>query len=252
MSDKTPKYYIRFSNAQDFKNVLDFYDINVHANVRKRQHELMKELVEDGAVILIEDEKGKIVASSITYPHKTTDKNGVEHVEWQEIGSTRMVLNGYPGLFDAMIAMQTLRSFLVEPPEEVFVARMHTVPVQNMAKKLGWREYTAPQALIDRQKKSVSAEDQSTAPPDINWFHCGVEALPVMAKWMEKSMSDNILVNKKTGEKIELDYSKSTFYKLFGPEIKELAKKDIGDVDKPDPTQNVRQRRDKWLKNFFR
>lgn len=252
MSEKIPKYYIRFSNSQDFKNVLDFYDINVHANVRKRQHELMKQLVEDGAVILIEDEKGKIVASSITYPHKTKDKNGVEHVQWQEIGSTRMVLNGYPGLFDAMIAMQTLRSFLVEPPEDVFVARMHTVPVQNMAKKLGWRGYVAPQELIDIQKKSVSAEDQSTAPPGINWFHCGVEALPVMAKWMEKSMDDGVLVNKKTGEKIELDYSKSTFFKMFGEEIKGLAKKDFGDVEKPDPQQSVRQRRDKWLKNFFR
>lgn len=252
MSDKPTKYFVRFSSTADFDKIVEFYDLNAHKNVRKRQHELMKKLVEDGAVVMIEDAQGKIVAASITYPHTVTDKNGIEHVQWQEIGTTRIVLNGYPGLFDAMVTMQTLRSFLVEPPEGTFVAQMHTAPVQGMAEKLGWRRMEAmPDGLMDAKIRSVDPADVPNL-STTNWFLCGIEALPVMASRMVKSIDNPVLENKKTGEKIELDYSKSTFFKLFGDEIRQLATKTYGDVDKPEANQNVRQRRDKWLKNFFR
>ena len=250
--EKPKKYYVRFSKEADFDKVCEFYDMNAHKNVRKRQQELVKKLVKDGAVVIIEDEHGAIVASSITYPHKVTDSDGVEHVKWQELGTTRCVLNGYPGLFDAMIAMQTMRAFLVEPPESVFVAQMHTTPVQTMAGKLGWRRLDeAPDGLMDAKIKSIDPADVP-ALSTTNWFHCGVEALPIMAKWMEKTLDNPVLENKKTGEKIELDFSKSTFFKLFADEIRDLAKRDYGDVDKPNANQNIRRRRDRWLKDFFR
>lgn len=251
-TDKPTKYFIRFSAKEDFDKIVEFYDLNAHKNVRKRQTELMKKLAEDGAVVIIEDEKGKIVAASITYPHTVTDKNGQERVEWQEVGTTRIVLNGYPGLFDAMVTMQTLRAFLVEPPNSTFVAQMHTTPVQGMAEKLGWRRLgNMPDGLMDAKVKSVDPADVPNLSTN-NWFLCGIEALPVMAKNMVKSMDNPVLENKKTSEKIELDYSKSTFFKLFGDEIRVLATKDYGDVEKPDAAQSVRQRRDRWLKNFFR
>lgn len=250
MTDAPEKYYVRFSTAQDFDKISDFYDLNSHKNVLKRQTALMQQLCDDGAIVLIEDAKGKIVASSITYAHKTTDAAGVEHVKWQEVGTTRCVLNGYPGLFDAMIAMQTLRSFLVEPPENVFVAQMETTPVQNLAGKLGWRrlEGGPPQDLLDGKAKTVS-DGHAT---DNDWFICGMEALPTMAKWMEKAIDNPVLENKKTGVKIELDFSKSTFFKIFNDEIRQLAKRDFGDVEKPDKDQSVKHRRDKWLKHYFR
>ena len=60
------------------------------------------------------------------------------------------------------------------------------------------------------------------------------------------------LVFEKTGVKIELDFSKSTFFKVFNDEIRQLAKRDFGDIEKPDKDQSVKHRRDKWLKNYFR
>ncbi|MDE1152640.1 MAG: hypothetical protein PW788_08900 [Micavibrio sp.] len=250
MTDQPKKYFVRFSNANDFDKISDFYDLNSHKNVLKRQTELMEKLTEDGAVIIIEDEKGTIVASSITYAHKTTDKDGVEHVNWQEIGTTRSVLNGFPGVFDAMIAMQTLRAFLVEPPEKTFAAQMETLPVQTLAGKLGWRRLQGdpPEKLLEGKAKTV-ADGHAT---DNDWFILGLEGLPTMAKWMEKTMDNPVLENKKTGEKIELDFSKSTFFKMFSYEIRNLAKRDFGDINTPDPQQNVKSSRDKWLKNFFR
>lgn len=249
---KPTKYFVRFSQPEDEKKIFEFYDLNAHQNVRKREANMLRERINDGAVVLIEDEKGKIIASSITYPHKVKDSDGVEHVKWQEVGSTRIVLNGYPGLFDAMVTMQVLRSFLVEPPEDRFVARMHTAPVQGMAHKLGWRSYKASQQLIEAQKKSVDINDPSAAPPDANWFQAGMEALPVMASWMVKAMDNPVLENKKTGEKIELDFSKSAFFNVFEAEIRNLGGKNFGSADTPDLNEGVQKRRDRWLKNYFR
>jgi hypothetical protein len=79
-----------------------------------------------------------------------------------------------------------------------------------------------------------------------------MEALPTMAKWMENAFDNPVVTNKKTGEQIELDFSKSTFFKMFKDEIKNLAGRDFGDVNTPDKNQNMHQRRDKWLKKFFR
>ncbi|MBL8711435.1 MAG: hypothetical protein JNM12_00940 [Alphaproteobacteria bacterium] len=247
---KPPKYFIRFSQDADFDKISDFYDLNSHKNVLKRQTELMKQLTEDGAVVIVEDEKGKIVAASITYAHSAKDEHGVEHIKWQELGTTRCVLNGYPGLFDAMIAMQTLRAFLVEPPDNMFVAQMETTPVQNLAKKLGWRELGGDPSddMLEAKKKTVTHGHATKN----DWYVCGMEALPTMAKWMENAVDNPVVTNKKTGEQIELDFSKSSFFNMFKDEIKNLANRDFGDVNTPDKNQNMHQRRDKWLKKFFR
>lgn len=248
---KNPKYFVRFSQPADEKKILEFYDLNSHQNVRKREATILRERINDGAVVLIEDEKGKIVASSITYPHKTTDSDGVEHVKWQEIGSTRIVLNGYPGLFDAMVTMQVLRSFLVEPPEDRFVAQMHTAPVQGMAHKLGWRGFTAKDELIDAKFKTLDPNDLPAASRE-HWYQLGMEGLPVMANWMVKALDNPVLENKKTGEKIELDFSKSTFFAMFEAEIRNLSGKNFGATDAPDMNEGVQKRRDQWLKKHFR
>lgn len=246
------RFFVRFSTSGDFSRILEFYDSNAHENVRRRQSEIMKVLVEDGSVILLEDELGKIVASSITYPHRAMDKNGVKRVMWQEIGTTRCVLNGYPGLFDAMVTMQTLRTILVEPPENVMVAQMKTAPVQNIAQKLGWRrlqEGPPPELLVSKAQTVSDGNGQVTSS---DWFACGVEALPTMAKWMGRAMDSFILEHKATGEKIQLDFSRSSFFNMFHDEIRCMAEKSFGDADSPDQKQNVRKYRDRWLKNFYR
>ena len=63
MTDAPKKYFIRFSVEEDFDRISEFYDLNAHKNVLKREHDLMKQLTTDGAVVLVEDEKGQIVAA---------------------------------------------------------------------------------------------------------------------------------------------------------------------------------------------
>lgn len=251
MTAEPKKYFVRFSEEKDHQKLEEFYHQNAHKNVRKRSPGLIRKLAGDGAVVLVEDEEGVIVAASVSYPHVVKDKDGDDHVMWQEVGSTRIILNGYPGLFDAMIALQTLKTFMVEPPEDRFVAQMRTVPVQNLAGKLGWRKFTAPDGLMKSKIDSIDAADVGAISDD-NWFQCGIEALPVMAAWMTKVMDNPVLENPKTGEKIVLDFSKSKFFKFFEPEIRNLAQKNLGDVENPDMSRGLAKAHKKWLKNLFR
>lgn len=250
-AQKPEKYYIRFSNRADHKNLMEFYDVNAHKNVLKREAQLLKNLIEQGAIVMVEDDKGQIVAASITYPHKIINAQGIEEVKWQEVGTTRIALNGFPGMLDAMVAMQTLRTFLVEPPTDRFVAQMETIPVQNLAKKMGWREMAPPQELLDQKDKTVAADNVNPHSHE-NWYHVGIEAMPALARSMVAAVDSCVLENKKTGKKIEIDYSRSSFAKMFMPEIRALSAKNLGNLEKPDMKKGVATAQKKWIKNFFR
>src|ERR1700722_8574393 len=128
MADEATHYYPRFSQTSDCDSLFAFYDSHLHKNVLQRDPELLKKMIGDGDVVLIEDAAGKIVAASITYPYATADGQGNEDVKWQENGTPRCGLNGY-GLPDALIPLQPLRTFIVEPPSDRFIAQMETTPV---------------------------------------------------------------------------------------------------------------------------
>lgn len=250
MSDQPKKYFVRLSKEDDFQKISEFYQRNTTDKLMKREADLIKQMASDGAIVMIEDTAGKVVAASISYAHTAPDANGVPQVNWQEVGTTQIELNGYPGLFDAMITMQVMRTFLVEPPEKFFVAMMEEGHVQKMAERLGWRrlEGGPEKALLDSQHKGAPSEPVSAH----DWFMLGMEGMPAMAGRMIKVMDNPILENKKTGEKIELDFSKSSFFKMFEKEIRNLSGKTYGNADKPDLNDSVKKRRDEWLKHFFR
>src|SRR5690606_13455390 len=126
---------------------------------------------------------------SISYP-LIVEKDGVSSQKWLEIGTTRMVMNGYPGLFDVMIAMQSLRAYLVEPPDERFVCQMEGAPVRQMAHKLGFRPFVPEQELVDISDSTLSAVYSSGFQ---NWYQAGPEALPVLAKLMRDAIDKPFL-----------------------------------------------------------
>lgn len=248
MTDKAlSKYYVRFSNIDDHEKIMDFYRKNPHSNVSDRHEELMKTMADNGSVILIESDKGEIVGASISYP-LMSEKDSAKQ-QWLEIGTTRMVLNGYPGLFDIMIGMQTLRAYLVEPPDDRFVCQMESPLVRKMAHRLGFRPYEPSEELVRVSDATVEAEETCG---NENWYSAGPEALPVMAKLMRDALDKPYLENPKTGDKIQLDFSKSVFFKLFEPEIRDLANRDLGNPDTPDYSSSVSKNRKEWMHKFFK
>ena len=248
MTNEPARYYPRFSKAGDDKKILDFYDSHEHKNVLKRNAALLKEMISSGAVILIEDATGKIVAASITYPYTAKDANGNEEVKWHEIGTTRCTLNGY-GLVDAMVSMQALRTFVVEPPSDRFIAHMITTPVQNMAKNLGFREFTPLKEVFNLKAKMVPGNNDPQEKKD--WYQLGIEGMPVLARALVKLYDNPVIEHPRTHEKIVLDFSRSNFCQMLMPEIRVLAAANLGDVDKPDLSKGLQKQQKELIRKFF-
>ncbi len=248
MTDEPSRYYPRFSRASDHDKLLDFYNSNAHKNVLKRDTDLLKKMISEGAVVMIEDEAGKIVAASITYPYETKDAHGNEDVKWQEIGTLRCTLNGY-GLLATLVSLQTLHTFLVEPPSDRFIAHMETAPVQNLAMKLGFREFTPSPEIFTLKSAMVPEHNDPLARE--NWYQVGIEAMPVMAGAIVKLFDNPVIENPHTHEKIILDFSRSTFCQMLEPEIRALAAASLGNVDKPDFSLSTKKQQKKLIRDFF-
>ena len=60
------KLFVRYAEPADEKKIFDFYSQNEHQYVAKRDPDVWRERIANGAVTLIEDENGKIVASAIS------------------------------------------------------------------------------------------------------------------------------------------------------------------------------------------
>ncbi len=243
-SPKEPKtYYIRMAQPEDFDKVFDFYTNNDHPSLKKREMQELKERAAHGSIVLIEDEDKNIVAASVCFAYKKKHADGTESVEWTEAGASRISgLNGFPGVFDTMVAAQVLRNYMVEPPEHSFVARMRYEAVQKTAERLGWRK------MDDLGDFDEFLEDDRKN----DWYRLGVEGLPIMAKYMVEAWNKPVITNKKTGEQIRISFERSTMFEKFKDSIEKLAERDYGSVDKPDLTKGIRKHRDEWLVRRFR
>lgn len=240
------KYFVRYSSSDDFDGLMAFYRANPHKNVDERNESLMRTLADNGSVTLIQSaETGEIVAASISYPLNGDDGSQ----KWLEIGTTRSILNGYPGLFDVMIGMQVMRAFLVEPPQERFVCQMESQAVRSMADYLGFRPYVPSEELVRSSDTTLNASE--TCGFD-KWYSAGPEALPVVARRMMDAITKPCLVHAKNGQKIELDFSKSKFFTVFRDEITALADRDLGDHMTPDYSASIAKSSEKWLKAYFK
>lgn len=241
------KYFVRFSNIDDHDKLMEFYAANPHKNVCDRNEEMMRNLADNGSITIIEAEDGTIVGASISYP--LMGENDPNSQKWLEIGTTRIVMNGYPGLFDVMIAMQTLRAYLVEPPEERFVCQMESPAVRKMAARLGFRPYMPSDELV-RVSDATLTVDESAG--NEGWFSAGPEALPVLAKRMLEAIDQPHIAHLKTGEQIKLDFSKSKFFKVFEDEFRNLATRDFGNPDTPDYKTSIAKNRQSWMRWYFK
>ena len=226
------KLFVRFSTSQDETAIFDFYAENQHQFVFQRNPDVWKERIASGAVTLIEDENGKIVASSISYP--IVDSNGVQ--QWTEIGSTRVGLDGI-GLVTPLLSAQVLRAYLLEPPEDRFV--LEIVIGNNHSKhvfmKLGATLFDIPDGLHEKVKSTIAP---GSGKQTVEWFQMGAETIPDLAK----NIKDTILKNKKTGEEYELDFSRCALVIHFKQEVEGLAAKDFGDVKIPDLTRPLKRK----------
>ncbi len=250
---KPEKFYVRYSKPEDAEKIIKFYMDNQHHNVRMRVEKMLTDRIDDGDVVLIENEKGDIVGSSVVYPLMGKDEHGKEVVKWQEIGTLRIIKNGYFGMFNILISAQVMRTMLVEPPEERFVAKINPA-VWPMAEKIGATRWAPTQEVID-SATSTKIPVPGSGDPAENWLQVTREAMPQVARSMLHVIENPMLKHKnfkENGEQIEISFEKIDFIAKFKKEIADLAKKDFGDPNQADPKQTLKDVQRRWMKRNLR
>lgn len=215
------KLYVRFSTKDDTAAISEFYKDNKHPFVFQRDPDIVAERAASGAVTLIEDEKGRIVASSISYPIVVSDGNGNDVQKWTEIGSTRIALEG-AGVFKALISTQIARAFLLEPPDDRFVLEIFKDNERstNVFKKLGAVPFSVPDELVKTVSKTLVPTGEDA---NVIWYQLGPDAMPGLAKNVIECLENPILRNKQTGQEYELDFSRCPLGTLLRPALDKLA-----------------------------
>lgn len=237
------KLFIKFSTQADEKKIFDFYATNQHQFVFQRDPEVWKERISSGAVTLIEDEAGKIVASSISYPIVVKDADGNDVHKWTEIGSTRVSMDGL-GLFKTLLSAQVLRAYLFEPPEDRFALEivLQNAHSKHVFLKNGATAYDIPDDLRDKVMATVT----DTGGQKVEWFQIGGEAMPQFAKNLMDAEKAGKILHKDSGEEYELDFSKCILMTVFKEDVKRVSGLDMGDVKKPDLQNGISAFRKKF------
>lgn len=233
------KLYVRFSTPADEKAIFDFYASNQHAYVFQRDAAVWKERISAGAVTLIEDAQGKIVASSISYPIVVKDAKGDPDHKWTEIGSTRVSLDGI-GLFKTLLSAQILRAFLLEPPSDRFA--LEIVLANAHSKHVFLKNGATPFDIPPELSQQVMATVTDTSGQKVEWFQLGIETIPQFARNLLDAAASPKVVQAATGEEYEIDFSKCALMTAFRQEVGQLAREDFGNAKKPDMTRGLKRR----------
>jgi hypothetical protein len=245
MAEQLPpkKLFVRFADKNDEQKIFDFYAANEHAFVFAREPDVWRERIASGAVTLIEDAQGHIVAAAISYPVVVKNDKGEDEHRWTELGSVRISLQNL-GLFNVLVPAQVMRAFLFETPSDRFVVEI--VPENAHSKhvfaKLGGQPFDIPQTLADKINETISPEDKGT-PTD--WFQLGVENMPLVARMFAGAVDNPVLTDRATGAVYELDFSRCVVATQFMDIVRDIGVQDMGDPAQPHPGKHLRDVRNK-------
>lgn len=203
----TRKFYLRFADSADQQNVFDFYAHNTHPFVFRRDAEVWRERIANGAVTMIEDENKNIVAAAISYPVLLKDANDNEYHAWTEVGSVNVALKD-SGLFTPLVTAHVMRAYLFEPPEERFVAEIKAANTHSFHcfTKSGWREFQVPQNIQDKIFETIVPEDRD---PTARWVFADGDLIAQMAQYIHTHLQQPLRGVQKDGGDYEISFAKS-------------------------------------------
>ncbi|HRI75508.1 MAG: hypothetical protein H3C49_10890 [Alphaproteobacteria bacterium] len=238
------KLFVRYAEPADEKAVFDFYSNNEHEFVAKREPDVWRERIASGAVTLIEDEDGKIVASAISYPVLVKNEQGEEVHKWTELGSVRITQEGL-GLFKTLLSAQVMQAYMMEPPEDRFAIEIviGNQRSKNAFLKHGAVPFDIPKDLQDAVGYSISPDDAGLP---VEWFQLSVEHMPGIAKTLLDAEKNPKIKDRTTGEEYELDFTRCAVMKNLRPALENLAGSDYGDAKVPNEKHGIKSFRDKF------
>lgn len=221
-------YVLRFTEVADFQKVMDFCAATRHASVRSREPEVLKASVAGGAVLVLENPKGGIEGMIAAYPLVSKDEGGREVQKWAEVGSVRILLNGFPGLFETMTAMSVLRAHMLEPPGEAIISRVGHSSLQRRMVAMGWREIEIDPEAAKLSARTKRYEDDlppvaGTAPLTPKWLAADPAQYPAMARQVCRLLDQPVLERADGKTRIGIDFSAAGFVRQFEGALRALA-----------------------------
>ena len=195
---------VRFSGKGDFSRLITFYKSLPHQNVAIRDPDMMKDRMDNGHFIMVEDARtNRIVGASGTYPLGAASDDKAYYVE---IGTTRAALNGL-GLFQVMVCAQALNAFLNAPPGRFIVAEVDPgSPVNDMFRDKAFFEplpRSMAKMLDDAANDTKAVKDTHV----VNWYRGAADRVPAQAQALLKFI-DNPKITTRDGQTVFFDFSK--------------------------------------------
>ena len=197
---------VRFSRRGDLQPVLAFYRSLPHQNVAVRDEQVMRDRIDHGHFILVEDAKsGRLVGASGTYPLGAPTDAAAPYVE---IGTTRAAINGL-GLFQVMVCASALNSFLNAPPGRYIVAEVDPgSPVNDMFQLKAFFQ-PLPRSMAARLDAAANETKAVKDTHVVNWYRGSADKAPDQAAVLLK-LIDSPIVTARDGSRVLFDFSQLT------------------------------------------
>lgn len=232
MTEQT--YYLRFSTAADEQALLDFHHANPSPYISVRKEEALRDTLSNGLTIFLEKEDGTIVGASSIYPHRYP--NDKARIQFNELGTTRLTVEGYRGLFNIMVGTKVMKAQIYNTPAEGFVFNTFSKGFQSKVEKDGYVRIEDPAKLA----ACKAALDNTTVTPSdkpLVWYSFSVANAPRLVRENVLPALDNPISNGKAS--LRVDFSRIAQAKAFEDGLRDIAA--IADND-PQAAQKVAQR----------
>lgn len=217
----TTQLFLRQAVSADEAAVFEFYRNNTHPYVFGRDPDVWRERIANGAVTMIEDGAGQIVAAAIGYPVVVPDSTGAPEHIWSEVGSVNVALK-HSGLFTPMVAALVLRAYFLEPPAERFVAEIKAANEhsKHVFQKDGWRKFEISDDMRDKIFATVVPEDRDVTN---EWFYIDAGTIPQLAQYLLAHIDNPSLTAQNCGCAFDIDFSRSLLATDFRAELSRVA-----------------------------
>lgn len=237
---------IRFSEESDAPVIYNFYLGNQHGDFDLRKPEVIQERAKTGQIIIVERD-GQTGMSSIGFAFASAAKP--DQKAWSEIGATRSTLSGM-SLYPFVIASQVIHEFLHQTPEDKFFANVYESndAVRNLLTNIvGWKEFEPEDEILAACKttKETPSSDRARI-----WYEATSDTLAHQARLVSEFIGKTHVENKKTQEKVPLDFGRFSLATIYKKHVEELAHGRFGEMltdSQPLPLSQTRKAFENYL-----
>lgn len=251
---KKPSLKVRFSQAADVNNILQYYKDNQHQHVHIREAEWYASHARKGQYLLGLENDGNIIASTGTYDY-IVNGDGDGDVDgkpsYYELGSTSFKPGKGTGynLYPFFIASQVVQAFLEHPPKEMCIANVYDdspVGKKMLVPIVGWKEIQPSEDILAKFKSSKSADHTNNNP--MTWYGTPTDTIPHMARIVLDFLNKGEVTNKKTGDVLKLDVSDFSLAQDFRHAVEMLAHGPVANHLENNPHMGMKAARE-YLEN---